>query len=233
MKKPTREQLQQKITDLEAKGKEIIAGFELVKTDHANQIAQLTQEWETNLESVKSENILKVEGLEEQIHTLTQDADQKQKQLDRKESKKLAQAYEDQEVIYKTGSKNWLKWLVIVIAALIISTIISICLSSDKPWYDKFEYYLVDVIFLSIVWFCSAQYAEQTKLRNDYANRKTLAQSFHNILNNLPEDESIKSKFIERATDVLCAPSAIGGKEPVLSKKIIKDTAEIISSIKS
>lgn len=232
MKQLSRLQLEQKITDLETKNKETIASSELMKIEHESAINKLNLESETNLTNLKNGNDLIVTGLETQIETLSQQVDQKQKQLDRKELKKLAQAYEEQEEIYKTGAGKWLKWLMIIGVALIFSTIFSIWLSSDKQWYDKFEYYLVDIIFLSAIWFCSSQYADQVKLRNDYANRKTISQSFHNILNNLAEDLPIKNKFIEKATDVLCAPSPVSGKEPVLSKKIIKDTFDIVSSIK-
>ena len=93
-------------------------------------------------------------------------------------------------------------------------------------------FHKIDFILISAVWFCGAQYANTTKLRYDYANRKTLAQSFANILNNLDENTTIRDKFIEKTTDVLCAPSLVGDKESVLSKKIIKDTAEIISSVR-
>lgn len=232
MKKLSRQQLEQKISDLETKGREIVDGFELVKTEHKNATDQLTQEWQTKLKTLKDEDGVKIGALEGQVEILTEEVNQKKKQLDRKESKKLAQAYEEQEGIYKEGSEKWLKWLMWIGIALVTSTIISVYLSSDEKWYDKFEYYLIDVIFLSAVWFCGSQYSDQVRLRNDYANRKTIAQSFNNILNNLPEDEPIKSKFIEKATDVLCAPSPVSGKEPVLSKKVMKDTAEILSSFK-
>lgn len=232
MTRLSRQQLVEKVSELEAKGKEIIADFELVKNEHKNSTDKLTQEWETKLKTSKDEDGIKITGLENQIEILTEEVNKKQKQLDEKESKKLAQAYEQQESIYKTGSEKWLKWLMWVGIALVVSTAISVYLSSDEKWYDKFEYYLIDFIFLSAVWFCGSQYSDQVKLRNDYANRKTIAQSFNNILNNLPEDEPIKSKFIEKATDVLCAPSPVSGKEPVLSKKVMKDTAEILSSFK-
>lgn len=200
----------------------------LKDTQHTQEVAN------TKTVSIAEKAALQIQIDNAKIENEKLDADieQKQKQLDRKETKKLAQAYEDQEIIYKTDSRKWLNWLTIVVCALIISTALSIYLASGKHWYDKFEYYLVDIIFLSAVWFCGTQYADHIKLRNDYANRKTIAQSFHNILNNLTEDAAIKSKFIEKATDVLCAPSPVSGKEPILSKKLIKDTAEIVSSIR-
>ncbi|MCX6786228.1 MAG: hypothetical protein NTU85_00135 [Candidatus Kaiserbacteria bacterium] len=214
---------------------ELEATISALKSELTLRDSQYVQE----IDSAKTVCIAEKAALQIQIDNakaeneeLNAEIEEKQNQLDRKETKKLAQAYEDQEVIYEIDAKSWLVRLTIVVGLLIVSTAISICLSSAKPWYDRFEYYLVDIIFLSAVWFCGTQYADQIKLKNDYANRKTIAQSFNNILNNLSEDLAIKNKFIEKATDVLCAPSPVSGKEPILSKKLIKDTAEILSSIK-
>lgn len=212
-----------------AKGKQQrIDELELKVSSLKSELSSTKEEFKLKEEAHQNQ----VSDLENQLELLDEDIQQKQEQLDKRELKKLASAYKDQEDVYKKNTENWLTALVVVGLGLIISTAISIHLSSGKPWYDRFEYYLVDIIFLSAVWFCGSQYSNFTELRSDYANRKTLAQSFHNILNNLPEDEDIKGNFIEKATDVLCAPSVISTKEPVLSKKLVKDTAEIVKSIR-
>lgn len=226
MRKPKRDEYESKIADIKAKNAQLELDLESTKKEYAEKEKQLVSEWEAKVQELEATHDTETEEKDEEISNL-------QGQLDRKEAKKLAKAYEEQEVIHGSGSRKWLWSLISVASLLVICTAISIWLSSNKIWYDKFEYYLVDIIFLSAVWFCGAQYTDQVRLRNDYANRKTLAQSFHNILNNLPEDEAIKSKFIEKATDVLCAPNPAGTKEPVLSKKLIKDIAEIVGSIKS
>lgn len=233
MKKLSRQQLDQKITDLEKRNNEIVVDFESFKMEQENLVNQLEKDHEVSIGKIKEEETEKNYELENQIEVLKEEVIEKQKQLDRKEAKKLAQAYEDQENIYQEESKKWLSWLVWVGIGLAVSTLVSVSLSSDEKWYDKFEYFLIDIIFLSATWFCGSQYSDKVKLKTDYANRKTIAQTFNNILNNLSEDEAIKSKFIEKAVDVLCAPSLVSEKEPVLSKKLIKDTAEIVSSIKT
>ena len=217
---------------LEQKVELLTTQITTLESNHKTAIELKDQEWELKLNTQKTESDEKISERDEEIEELKEENAEKQSAIDIKEAKKLAKAYEDQEIIYQKGSEKWLNWLMKVAGVLVISTGISIWLSADKLWYDKFEYYVIDLIFISAVWFCGSQYSDQVKLRDDYANRKTLAQSFHNILNNLPEDEAIKSKYIEKATDVLCAPSPVTNKEPVLSKKIIKDTAEIVSAIK-
>lgn len=224
--------LEQKIIDLKSVNQNLSASIETEKKFHEDAIKILNSQWEQKEENTKSTYDFQILGLENQVENLDKELVETKLQRDKRETKKLAQSYEDQEEIYKAGTEKWLEWLIKIGIALIVSTVLSIYLSSDEKWYDKFEYYLVDIIFLSAVWFCGAQYTDQAKLRNDYANRKVIAQSFNNILNNLPEDEPIKSKFIEKATDVLCASNPVSGKEPVLSKKVIKDTAEILSSFK-
>lgn len=183
---------------------------------------ELTQKYETDLLNRNTT-----------IKELENENKQKQLQIDKRELKKLAEAYSDQEDIFKKESKTWLISLIIAGLLLLISATVSIKVTHNEPWIESIKYYIIDFILISAVWFCGAQYANTTKLRYDYANRKTLAQSFANILNNIAENAAIRDKFIEKTTDVLCAPSSIGDKEPVLSKKIIKDTAEIFSSLKS
>lgn len=168
-----------------------------------------------------------IDGLNEQLVESKKEIERKDGQLNQKELKKLAKAYEDQEIEYNKDVSFWRKCLFYVGTVLLSSFYFSIIFSSGKVWYDKFEYYVGDIILLSALWFCASQFSDAVKLRNDYANRKTLAQSFSNILNSLPEDEQIKNKFIERTTDVLCSPSIVSNKEPVLSKEALKQTIEL------
>lgn len=153
-------------------------------------------------------------------------------QLDAIELKKLAVAYEKQELVYKGDANFWAWWILGIILCFILSTIIAVNISQSKIWYERFEYYVVDLILLTALWFSSSQYSDFIKLRNDYANRKTLAQSFNNILNSL-EDQDIKTKFIEKTTEILCTPITMSTKEPILSKEVLKQVTDLIKSVKS
>ncbi|MBI2623387.1 MAG: hypothetical protein HYW65_02315 [Candidatus Liptonbacteria bacterium] len=225
------ESLTKQVSDLEAKNQELFNVSKAKEDEHRTEIARINEEWKQKHETTQQANEVRIHGFEVEIETLKKEIAEKQVQLDRKELKKLAAAYNEQEGVYESAASRWLRVLIGVAISLVISAGVSIYLSVQKPWYEKFEYYVVDIILISAVWFCSSQYTYLVKLRNDYANRKTLAQSFHNILSNLPEDEPIKKNFIEKATDVLCAPSLSLDKEPVLSKKVFKDTAEIIGAV--
>lgn len=195
--------------------------IEQAHSDKEITIKELTQKYEGDL----SNRDTRVEELENENK-------EKQAQIDERELKKLAEAYNEQESIFKKESKTWLISLIVAGILLLISAIVSIKVTHNQSWIESIKYYIIDFILISAVWFCGAQYANTTKLRYDYANRKTLAQSFSNILNNLAENTAIRDKFIEKTTDVLCAPSSTSDKEPVLSKKLIKDMAEILSSFK-
>lgn len=187
-------------------------------------------EWKKHDEAVKQVHKTEKESLEARIDSLAIELEEKQNQVDRKELKKLAGAFDEQEKINKKDQKVWLVALCVATGVLIVYAIISIFLTAHKPWSDRITYYAIDIILISSVWFCVAQFSESTRLKNDYGNRKTLAQSFHNILNNLAEDQSIRTKFIEKTTDVLCAPIGSSGKEPILTKRILKDVAEIFGA---
>lgn len=231
MKKTSKAELKCKNIELATKNKELTESLGLKEREFVENKNQIIQDCESKLKSSKEECDLKIQELSTQTESFKLQVEQKQAEIDKRELKKLAQAYREQEDLFKEDVSTWIKRLATAAVLLSISMVISIYLASGKLWYDRFEYYLIDFILISIMWFCGSQYSDYVKLRNDYANRKTVAQSFHNILNNLQEDQEIKNKFIEKATDVLCAPSIFVDKEPILSKKLIKETAEIVKSV--
>jgi hypothetical protein len=219
--------LEEKNIELSNKNQELLNQIELEKKQNVEIINNIQSEHEqkyNELETVKDAEIEKKnKSLEVKDELLTQ----KQLQLDQKEIKKLSQAYHDQEVVYQKVANKWLIGLIILAILLAVSAVVSVVLSHGKVWYERFEYYLADVVLLSAVWFCASQYSDSIKLKNDYANRKTIAQSFSNILHNLQEDDVIKNKFIEKATDVLCLPTVVSTKESVITKEALKQIVEI------
>lgn len=204
------------------------------KTDRLeNQIEALTQEKQallSSLQTQKDETALLVEEHEIKIAEAERLYNEQKEILDEKELRKLALAYGTQESEYKNDVIQWRNILLFSGLVLLFSTIWSVWLSSDKIWYDRFEFYLIDFVCISAVWFCASQYTYYLKLRNDYAHRKTIAQSFHNILGNIT-DQEIKDRFIEKAIEVLCAPAFSDSKENLLSKKIVSDVLEIGKSL--
>lgn len=200
-----------------------------LETDHKTELSLKDKEWEIKINASNAEFETEISERDERIEELEEEVGNKQAQIDKRELKKLAEAYHEQENDYKNEAEIWLKRLYYIAGALLLSAIISIIITHNQYWLESIKYYVADIVIFSAVWFCGSQYSNATKLRYDYANRKTLAQSFSNILNNLEENPEIKDKFIEKTTDVLCAPNSVGDKEPLLSKKVIKDVAQIVS----
>lgn len=218
------------ISNLNTEIQSIKVALENEKRDKQILIEQKEKEWEEK-DSVKTkEHKAKLDELSQVIEGLKNEVRQKQEQLDKKELKKLAQAFSEQEGLYEQDQKKWLGAVIISGLLLLISAIVSVFATTGMRLEDKIGFYAIDLILISAVWFCVSQFSESTKLKHDYGNRKTLAQSFHNILSNLSEDESIRSKFIEKTTDILCAPVGRSGKEPILTKKVLKDVAEVIGA---
>ncbi len=237
-KQKTIDDLQQKVIDLESTVKSLKESHqqevEMLNNDlvterknHEDALLNLNDSHENQINALDTEKNTEINWLKEQLEEYKKEIENKKLQLDQKELKKLASSYKEQESEYSKDILFWKKCLFYAGWVLIACFFFSMIFSSWKLWYEKFEYYVIDVILLSVLWFCSSQYSDSVKLRNDYANRKTLAQSFSNILNSLPEDEDIKDKFIEKTTDVLCAPSIISNNEPILSKEVLKQAIEL------
>ncbi len=185
-----------------------------LKISHKDDYDHLKETDDIEIKELKEKNLLQNE------------------QLNKKELKKLAAAYAEEEGCYKTDSSFWGKWILGIITLIVISYFVSFYFSYSKLWYDKFEYYIVEVILFSGLWFCSSRYSDSINSKKDYGNRKTLAQSFSNILNSLEENEVIKNKFIEKTIDVLCSLVTTFSKEPLLSKEIIKLIPDIVKASK-
>lgn len=165
-------------------------------------------------------------SLKLRINELESQNEEKQKQLNLQETKKLAKAYEDQKIEYRGKSEIWAKGLLFAAILLTISTGVSIYFSHGKVWHDRFEFYIIDIIFVSAVWFCASQYSYYVKLYSDFTNRQVLAQSYYNIINNT-EDTQIKDKFLDKATEVLCSKNGIDHKDNLPVEKILNNTFEI------
>ncbi len=220
------EELTQEISKLKL---ELEVKDDLIKNQVANYKIEIENLNNKNSELLKlkeeeSNNKLKV--FELKVNELENQNNEKQKQLNLQETKKLAKAYENQKAEYEKKSEDWAGRLLVATFLLIISTIISINISYGKAWYDRFEFYLIDIIFISAVWFCVSQYSYYVKLYADFANRQVLAQSYYNIINST-EDVIIKDKFLDKATEVLCSKNNIDHKDNLPTEKIINSTFEL------
>lgn len=167
------------------------------------------------------------QGFEKNVEELKKEVDLKDKQITERTLKKLAEAYEYQEKEFKKDVEKWFKFVIIGLITLLVSIGISTWLASSKMWYDKFEYYLIDFVFVTFLIFSLKQYSSSNNLKIDFANRKTIAQSYHNIIGST-EDEDIKEEYLSKATDVLCAPSKIESDSYTIPEKIIETLADTV-----
>ena len=223
--------LKQKNTELngklnEATQKGVDLEARIVELEKAHQ-----QELEAQRDVAKEEK----DQLIAEVEKLKQADELKQKQLNDKELKRLAAAYGTQEDKYTTQADTWFQYLKGMVIGWGLLTV-SIIFFTSGTWSEKLPYFAIEIIPISAAWFCVAEFSYYSKLRTDFANRKTIAQTYHNIVINIDDDvdegeAEIKNKFIEKATDVLCAPSVVDSKEPILSKKVLKDLADIVRSI--
>lgn len=224
------EGLNQKISELNLKLQEKDNLIQSQEANYKTEIENLNNRNSELLNTKETEFNNKLNELESNISELEDQDNKKQKQLDLQETKKLAKAYEDQKIEYKSKSEIWAKILLWAAILLTISTGLLIYLSYGKAWYDRFEFYIIDIIFISAVWFCVNQYSYYVKFYTDFANRQVLAQSYYNIINNT-EDVIIKDKFLDKAMEVLCSKNNIDHKDNLPAEKIINSTLEIVKDV--
>ena len=186
--------------------------------------------WEEKGKQKDEAHKQETDALNSKIKELQNEIQQKQEQLNQKELKKLAQAYGDQEGEYRLSSNRWLSLVVISFIALSTSVALSAYISQGKVWHEKLEFYLINFVTITLLIFSLRHFSVFVRLRTDFANRKTLAQAYHNILTST-DDEPIKQKFIDKTTDRLCAPSDTQHESYTVPEKILDSLAEIAKNL--
>ena len=212
MRKKTRSELELKITELETKLAD-------ERTSYKQQSNERELEWESERQ-----------GLTDEVTSLQNEVESRQSQLNSRELKKLASAYSEQENKFRTESLAWLAGVVGTGLILFASIIYIAGLAADKPWYDRFEYYLANFVFATLFIFAIKRHSFAHRLGIDFANRKTLAQSYQNIIS-VVEDEEIRERFIDKAADVLCAPVDHKTEAYTLPEKIMDTLSDIAKNV--
>jgi hypothetical protein len=198
------------------------------------KVAQLEEELKTSNEAhsqmlaqKESEFNTAKGSLEQQIKEVQTDIENKQKQLNERELKKLAQAYQGQEAGFEKEVYKWFRFVIVALLLLLVSIILSAVFARGEPWYERFEYYLADFVFVTFLIFSLKHYSVANRLRIDFANRKALAQSYHNIISS-GDDQEIKNNFISRAAEVLCAPTRVEADSYTVPEKVVEMLAEAV-----
>ena len=157
-------------------------------------------------DSLKTEN----EQLKESKQELTTERDELQKQIDEKEIKHLAEAYEVSAKEYRKRTNKMLRsttsTLVVILAVSSFYFIQSIIPSWESLLIDRLNFYPIILVLFVAFFFLSKQYSFYRNLFVDMKHRQTLAQTYYNILRSV-EDENIKSILAEKVVAFITTPT--------------------------
>jgi FtsZ-binding cell division protein ZapB len=160
----------------------------------------------TTLESEVNELREDYKNLDTEKDALQSDLETSKEQIRTMELSRFASAYDNQEKDYETQQIRWFSLSLWATAFLTASVLLSIfgpfLLKYTNPWYQEPGFYFLDVIFLTLFVYALKQHSHLGNLRIDYANRRTLAQSYQYIIEEEVEHAEIKAKFLERAANI-------------------------------
>jgi len=184
---------------------------------HTKEISEL----ETEKETLEGEvNILKEENNE-----IKEKNTELSEQLRKKELSRFASAYATQENEYKTQQDLWFKLSLWATALLTVSVLIPIFghyfFIDSKQWYKEPGFYLLDAIFLTLFVYTLKQHAHLGNLKIDYANRKTLAQSYQHIIEDGEEDPEVRKRFLERASDIFSSKAVLKDNDVTVPEALL------------
>ena len=198
----------------------------------ADKVSAHLQETKTREDALHA----KMQDLEGKMKKLNNQNTKLQNELNTKETKKLAQAYEDQKKEYKIAKDNWLE---MTIGALILHsgsvfTTALFFLHSNGAWHDRIYIYAANIIIGSIGWFCAKNYSLTSNLYSEFANKQAIAQSYSNILETIDDEEAggmeIKNAFLNKATEVLCSKHSVsqGKKSNLPAEDVLKLLKDVL-----
>ena len=187
-----------------------------IQTEQAKkdeQYASSLSEKDTNITELEEDK----EQFEEKISSLETSLTRTEEQLRNKELNRFAGEYKKEEERYETQQRDWFWYSVyaggIALAIAIFTSFnafeIVITYFGGLPSADGSRLPAVEVVFLNAIAltvfiYCLKQHSHLADLREDYANRKALAQSYQYMVED-KEDKSlseIKNKFFDRAIEV-------------------------------
>ena len=213
-------------TELEATINALKGELALKDSQHAQEVANA----KTVSAAEKAALQVKIDAGELETERLETEVEEKQNQLNDRELKKLAQAYKDQEFEYQKDAEKWFNYSVISFVIVAASFALSLWLGEGKLWYDKIEYHITNLLTVTALVFSLSQFSRFNKLRIDFANRKAMAQAYHNIFTSI-DDLVIKDRFLDEAIDVLCARPDQKPDANTLPEKLLESITEIAKNL--
>ncbi|OHA63493.1 MAG: hypothetical protein A2842_02445 [Candidatus Wildermuthbacteria bacterium RIFCSPHIGHO2_01_FULL_48_25] len=173
---------------------------------------------------------IQIDNAKVETDRLEAEVEEKQNQLNDRELKKLAQAYKDQESEYQLDAEKWFGYSIKSFVIVGASFALTLWLGEGKLWYDKIEYHIINILTVTALVFSLSQFSRFNKLRIDFANRKAMAQAYHNIFTSV-DDLVIKDRFLDEAIDVLCARPDQKPDANTLPEKLIESITEIAKNL--
>lgn len=218
--KQIREELKPRINKLESE-------VEALKLENERQQA----ENDAVVDEIISEHEAATEELESRITSLKKENNSQRERLNKRELKKLAIEYETQEQAYHKDQNTWFKYALLGFVS-IVATVLWAHLTTvpSEPLTDRIDRYIINVILITFLVFCLKQYSTYKDLRIDYANRKTIAQSYFNILDS-SEDAVIKEKFLDASADILVSTTHVNNESHTIPEKLLDSITEIAKNL--
>ena len=213
---------QVKIDELEKAGKEL-----------SKQVVDITAERDTLLEYQTT--------TEPAFTTSKTKLSEAQEKIRLMELSRFASAYKDQELEYREEQAKWFRYVIAASIFLTGSIMFSIFVPPHMPitgrWYQEPGFYLLDAMFLTLFVYSLKRHAHLGNLIVDYANRKTLAQSYQHLVESDEESAELESKFQERVAEIITAQPAVQDSKVTVYEHLFDQfTTKIdtlITSIKS
>lgn len=154
------------------------------------------------------------ESLEVELKTLQESLKITDGKLRDRELSRFAEQYREQEDRYATQQREWMGYSLgaggLLLAGTLFTALGGFGVGSFQP-----ELVFLNVVLLTIFVYCLRQHSHLANLRDDYANRKALAQSYQYIAQGDETDglNDIRMDFFEKATDTFTRKPASRGND--------------------
>ncbi|HEY0220989.1 MAG TPA: hypothetical protein VGC58_02070 [Candidatus Paceibacterota bacterium] len=150
------------------------------------------------------------------------------------ELRRFASAYFDQESKYREEQNLWFKYVIGSVVLITISILFSIYhpyLEISNKWYDEPGLYLLNAVFVTIFIYSLKKYSHLGNLIIDYANRKTLAQSYQYLVESEDELSELDNKFLEKVSSIFTANPVALDSKVTMYEQLLDNIESAIKSV--
>ncbi|MEA1929853.1 MAG: hypothetical protein U9M92_03175 [Patescibacteria group bacterium] len=173
----------------------------------------------------------KTAGLKDENTKLVSEVDVLEKRISKTEEQlrvmelsRFASAYAEQEKDYKGQQSFWFKigigTTILLSASILVSFFGPTIYDFDVIWYKEPGLYLLNIVFLTVFVYALKQHSHLGNLRIDYANRKTLAQSYQHIIES-KEHPEIQKDFLKNASDIFSSKAIMKSSDVTIYEALV------------